>query len=208
WRPYSRSRQDQVAVTIDPPAPWGRDEGGGVELLDDGRTFDRRADVETRALVEHRLHRRSVERDRALALDRGGGRPRRRRRRRRARLVFGYGHTHAQAIAHPLHRPFLGGVAMDLGVAPIQPVARRAQRRRRQPTLEQSRERRAQFVALAGVTQVELTREAGVGGVHTFGDQFRARRAFQLPEDVFGVVGGDVGEGAQLGADVIVHHVG
>src|SRR5262249_59231869 len=80
----SRPRQNHVAITIDPRTPGGRDEGGGVELLDDGRAFDRRADVEMRALVEHRLHRRSVERDRALALDRGGGRPRRRRRRRRA----------------------------------------------------------------------------------------------------------------------------
>src|SRR5262249_52841380 len=154
WRPYSRSRQDQVAVTIDPPAPWGRDEGGGVELLDDGRAFDRRADVETRALVERRLHHRSVERDRALALDRGGGRPRRRRAPRRARPVFGPGHAHAQAIAPPLHRPFLGSMAVELGVALVELVARRAQRRRRQPTLEQSLERRAQFVALAGVTQV------------------------------------------------------
>src|SRR5262249_40389692 len=69
----SRPRQNHVAITIDPRTPGGRDEGGGVELLDDGRAFDRRVDVETRALVERRLHRRSVERDRASALNPAGG---------------------------------------------------------------------------------------------------------------------------------------
>ena len=74
--------------------------------------------------------------------------------------------------------------------------------------LEQSIERSAQLVALAAVAQVKLAREAGIGRLHAFGGKLGAGRAFQLPEDVFGMVGGDLGEGAQLGADVIVHHVG
>src|SRR2546429_9867140 len=50
----SLPRQHQIATAIHAPAPAGRNESRGVELLDDGRPDDRRADVEALALVEAR----------------------------------------------------------------------------------------------------------------------------------------------------------
>ena len=62
---------DQVAVAVDLPVPAGRNDGCGVELLDQSRPRDRRADIEPVALVEHRVDHRSIERHASPALDRG-----------------------------------------------------------------------------------------------------------------------------------------
>src|SRR5260370_497119 len=105
-------------------------------------------------------------------------------------------------------------------IAPVTPPAPRpecdvrrrarpspAARRRRQPLVKQSVERRAQLITLAGVAQVELACEAALRGLDSLGDQLCARAPFQLLEDVLGMLGGDLDQRSQLRADIIVHHV-
>src|SRR5882672_6618953 len=55
--PTSLSPQYQIAIRIHPPAPAGRDDSGGVELLDDRRAADRGADLESIAFVENGVGR-------------------------------------------------------------------------------------------------------------------------------------------------------
>src|SRR5215204_2953898 len=111
-------------VAIDAPGPAQRDDTGGVELLDDGRAGDDRADVEPVALVEPRLNRiPPVEMDAALALDRNAARTGRRGWFLCTRLVFRHRHPHAHAIAHHLDRPFLRSMPMNLRMALIESVA-------------------------------------------------------------------------------------
>src|SRR4029077_13792718 len=98
----------------------------------------------------------------------------------------------AQAVAQHFHRPYLGRVAMAAGVTLVEPVPRRSERNGGQPASEQSFERRTQFVSLAGVAQVEFAREAGIGGGHSFGGKLVARLAFQLSENILGMIGGDL----------------
>src|SRR5262249_16294739 len=133
-------------MAIDAPAPVRRNESRGVELLDDGRSGRRRADLETPALVKARLQSRPLEPRGALSLHRvDGGR---RRRRGLARLIFWDGDAYTQPIAHYLDRSLLGRVSVDLGVALVEPLPRHSQRRGREPLEEQSLQRRAQLVAL------------------------------------------------------------
>src|SRR3954464_4227903 len=149
----SRSLQDQVAVAVDAAAPARRNDGGGVELLDDGGTGNNRADIKTIAVVESRLHRTlAVEMDAALALDRDVARTGRGRYFLRPRLVFRHRHPHAHPIAHHLDGSFLGSMPVNLRVALIEPLASGGERVAGQPFGKQAFERRAQFIALAGVS--------------------------------------------------------
>ena len=99
-------------------------------------------------------------------------------------------------------------MAVDLRVALVETLARFGQRVRRQLLREQAVERRAQLVALSGVAQVELAGEARRGRAHALGRKLVARLGFERAENVLGMIGGDLVERAQLGADVVVHHVG
>src|SRR3954454_18163882 len=191
----SRPLQDQVAAPIDPPAPAGRDDRGGVELLDDRRSGDDSADVEAVALIKSRLCGiLAVEMNPALAFDRDVARSCRWWGPIRARLVFRYGHTYSHAIADHFDRSFLCGVAMNLRVALIEFFTRGDKRCRGQALREQTLQRRAQFIALAGIAQIEFTHEAGGGWIHSFGFQLFAGFFLQLPENILGVVGRDFGE--------------
>src|SRR4051812_3880348 len=148
----SRPLKDQVAVAIDPSAPTGWNDGSGVKLLDDRRSGDDGAHIETVALIKPRFDGiLSVKMDAALAFDRDVARPRCCRGSLRARLVFRYGHTYPHAIADHFDRPFLCGVAMNLRVALIEFITGGDQRCRGQAIREQTLERRAQFIALAGI---------------------------------------------------------
>src|SRR4051794_15027186 len=152
----SRPLQDQVAVPIDPPTPTGRDDRGGIELLDDRRSGDDSADVEAVALIKPSLHGvLAVEMNSALAFDCDVARPCRCRGSLRARFVFRYGHTYPHAITDHFDGPFLGGVAMNLRVALIEFFTRGDKRCRGQAIREQTLHRRAQFIALAGIAEIE-----------------------------------------------------
>src|SRR5262249_1769010 len=147
-------------------------------------------DAEPIALVERRIDHRAAERYRAATLDRVVSHSRRRM--LLARLVFRDAHAQPQAIAHYLERPLLGGMAVDPGVTIVEPVARGSERGGGEAVGEQSIERRAQLVALAGVAQIELAGESGVRGLQAFGGELPARFVLELPENILGMVGGDL----------------
>src|SRR5215213_4073364 len=110
----SRSLQDEVAVPVDSCGPAGPDDRGGVKLLNDGRSCNNRADIETIAFVKFGVHGMlAVEMDATLAFNRNVAGARRRGRLLRTRLVFRNGHSHTHAIAHHLDGPFLGGMPVN-----------------------------------------------------------------------------------------------
>src|SRR5262245_57107239 len=132
-------------MAIVPPAPAWRNKRRGVELLDNGRGRHCGADIEASALVEHRLHRCSIQGYCALPLHRGSI-AWRSGRRILLRLVFRYGNAYAQPIAHDFDRALVGGVAVDLGVTLIESLPYRRERRGFQPLVEQSRKGERQSV--------------------------------------------------------------
>src|SRR6516162_1509686 len=117
-------REDQVAKTIDHRVPARRYSSGGVELLDDGGTRQHGTGIEAVTFVKRRGRRScAVETDSALAFAGvRGGAPRRRR--LLARLEFRHRDAQAQPIAHELHRPVLGAVTVNMGMALIETDAR------------------------------------------------------------------------------------
>src|SRR5262249_8618815 len=126
----------------------------------------------------------------------------------RARAVFRYCDPQTQTIADDFDWALLGRMAMNPSMALVESFSRRRERLRRQPFRKQALDRRAQLVALASVTQVQLADEACRRRGHAFGGELSACLSFQLAENVLGVLGVDLGKRAQLGADVVVHHVG
>src|SRR5262249_45836453 len=156
------------AMAIDPPAPAWRNKRRGVELLDNGRGRHCGADIEASALVEHRLHRCSIQGYCALPLHRGSV-AWRSGRRILLRLGFRCGKADAHRIAPDLDGALVGGVAVDLGVTLIESPPYRRERRGCKPLVEQSRQRDAQLVALAAVTQVKFACKTRVGDAHAFG---------------------------------------
>src|SRR5229473_7282145 len=98
-------------------------------------------------------------------------------------------------------------MAVNLCVALVEFLARGDKRRRRQPPDEQSIKRRAQLIALTGIAQVELAREAGPSGVQTLRVELFPRSAFQLAEDLLGMIRRDLDEWPQLRTDIVVDHV-
>src|SRR5262249_21413402 len=155
-------------MAIDPSVPAWWNKRRGVELLDNGRGRHRGAHIEASALVEHRLHRCSIQGYCALPLHRGSV-AWRSGRRILLRLVFRYGNAHPQPIAHDFDWALVGGMAVDLGVTLIESLPYRGERRGFQPLVEQSRQRDAQLVALAAVAQVKFARKMRVGDAHAFG---------------------------------------
>src|SRR5215467_3184620 len=131
-------------MAIDPPAPAWRTKRRVIQLLDNGRGPRCDADIEASTLVEHRLHRCSIQGYCSLPLHRGSV-AWRSGRRMLLRLVFRCGNAYAQPIAHDFDLALVGGVAVDLGVTLIESLPYRCERRGCKPLVEQSRQRDAQL---------------------------------------------------------------
>ncbi len=71
-----------------------------------------------------------------------------------------------------------------------------------------SAQRHAQFIALSGITQVELALEDSGSRIETFFGKFVCRLQLDLAEYVLGVRRLEPIEWAELGANVVVQHIG
>ncbi len=95
---------------------------------------------------------------------------------------------------------------MELRVALVEALARGGERR--QAIRAGSVERRAQLIALAGVAQVELAHETRLRRIEALGRELLARLCFERAENRFRMRGRDLVERLQVGADIVMHHVG
>src|SRR4051794_41941194 len=98
------------------PARWN--DGRGVELLDQRRSRNGRADIKAVAFIEHRVSYRSIERHVPCTLDRVGDGARRWWCGGLPRVVFWDPHPPAQGGSHPLPPPPPCGPGLASGGGP------------------------------------------------------------------------------------------